>query len=114
MGVCKWCDVEYAGGRPADFGSDPKCAFSEGTFSSDNWNCAGMMQLRTDAEEVEVWSEDEHCAVLPFDGRFIVVSYYKHRGRTDGAWIVESAETRLLTAGDVEDYLAWKQRPDAR
>ena len=73
-------------------GSAPNCAFDErGVFSSDNWNCATMNELRKIAEEREQWNEDQYIAAIPIigEGTFVVLSWYKHRGRTEGAWFVD-------------------------
>lgn len=43
---CPNCQELYKDGRPKNFGSDPKCAFENGTFSDNNWNCAGLINLR--------------------------------------------------------------------
>lgn len=108
MNQCRWCQDKYANGRPNNFGSDPKCAFdNDGLFQPNNWNCAGLDQLREDAHKVEVWNEDQHAVLLRYgsEGDFIVLSYYKHRGRTEGAWVVEKINIRPLEGSDVALYL---------
>jgi len=107
---CEWCRVEYADGRPDYYGSDPQCAFPNGVFRTVNWSCAGLHRLRDDAEAVEVWNDDQHCAVLPFPDScdFVVLSYYKHRGNTEGAWLVCDHIMRPLTTQDVRAYLQQK------
>ena len=104
--VCPWCKSRYRDGRPSNFASDPRCGFDwKGVFTSDNWQCAGLSILRGAGYEREVWSDDQHCTIVPMsDCRFIVLSYYKHRGRTEGAWVVEGSDVRPLTAGDVYQY----------
>ncbi len=63
-------------------GDDPKCAFASGAFSSDNWNCATMNALRDLAEQASSRSDEERCGVVPLhDGSFIVLGWYKSRGR---------------------------------
>lgn len=42
--ICKRCRER---GRPANFGSEPKCAFRTGEFTSDNWQCATALEIRT-------------------------------------------------------------------
>lgn len=89
-------------------GQDPKCAFDEdGNFLKDNWNCILLDKLRNDANEI--WSEDNHCAILPYSGEFIILSYYKHRGRTNGFWILSEDEIRQGTEKEAEEYLGWKE-----
>lgn len=95
-------------------GSAPKCAFPLGLFDADNWNCATMNAIRDIADDSlasetlhAVWSEDQYAAVLPWEGRFVVLSWYKRRGRTEGAWLLEERSIALLTLGNAEDYLAF-------
>jgi len=98
--TCKRCEER---GHPASFGSAPKCAFEEGEFSSDNWNCATMNELRAIAEEREVWNQDQYCSIIPVPeseddcGEFLVLGWYKHRGKTEAAWVIDEdwAPTRL-------------------
>jgi hypothetical protein len=82
-------------------GSDPTCAFEIGRpFSTQNWCCATMAALRGACEETAVYSDEEYVGAVPIpelcerDGelRFthIVLSWYKHRGRTSGATVVDS------------------------
>ena len=80
-------------------GEDPQCAFLADTFSTDNWNCATMHELRTICEDRAVYNEDQYSAVVPvFDcGEFLVLSWYKRRGRTEGAWIIDSGNVLPLT-----------------
>lgn len=83
-------------------GDDPKCAFQVDQFSTANWMCATMNVLRdlADKNQGDVGEfgtyKLRHCdhsfAALPFtdrDGveRFIVLSWYKSRGRTGQAWV---------------------------
>jgi len=102
---CKhWAEI------PKEFGSKPECAFNkDGSFNPDNWNCNLMNELRDAAQDVEVWAEDEHMAVLAFQGelKFGILGYYKHRGRTDRFWIWEvGKEIRNGTLADAE---AWSK-----
>jgi hypothetical protein len=96
--VCPLCEK-----RVKDWsGSDPQCAFGVGVFSTDNWRCATMRELRKLVEDSAVWHEDEQAALLPvFDcGEFLLLTWYKSRGRTEGAWIVSESEIRVLTLED--------------
>jgi hypothetical protein len=87
-------------------GSDPQCAFSSGTFYSENWNCVTANLLRDAAEmRKPLWSEDQYASLLPWEGRFILLSWYKHRGRTEGAWLVDGTRIEPLTLADTETYL---------
>lgn len=104
MFQCDSCKEAYKDGRPLDYGSDPKCAFDEGgVFTSNNWNCAGLADLRELAEHCEVWCDDQHTALIPIHdtGKFILLSYYKHRGKTEGAWLVNQTQIAPLTVQDL-------------
>lgn len=78
-------------------GSDPVCAFTSGglenRFSFINWNCATMNKLRNIAEKLGLTYRDNLGAgsfgALPFEGPnyqgYIVMTWYKNRGKTDNA-----------------------------
>lgn len=62
--------------------------------------------LREAGVDREVWSDDQHCTVVSLNGaRFVVLSYYKNRGRTEGAWIIDGHVARVLTTLDVQHFL---------
>jgi len=92
---CKLCEQRGKTWK----GDDPKCAFLADTFSTDNWNCATMHELRTICEDLAVYNEDQYSAVVPvFDcGEFLVLSWYKRLGRIEGAWIIDSGTVLPLT-----------------
>ena len=86
-------------------GSDPKCAFSDGVFSPDNWNCATMNVLRDMATNV-VYSEDSNAAILSIgEGRFILLSWYKRRGCTALARLIDLGMVQPLALCEVEEFL---------
>jgi hypothetical protein len=81
-------------------GDSPKCAFMHGHhFSSDNWCCATMGELRHACEEKETWSNDDYAGVVAvqelvadtfsYRPTHIVIHWYKSRGRTDGAIVFD-------------------------
>jgi len=89
-------------------GDDPKCAFEKNIFDSDNWMCATMSKLRGIAERHEVsYNEDQYLAVIPIkdEATFLILSWYKHRGRIEGAWIVDSALIRPLSEQEAYDII---------
>jgi hypothetical protein len=89
-------------------GDSPSCAFDErGVFTSDNWNCATMNKLRALAEDRSVWNEDQYCSIIPFkdEGTYIVLSWYKHRGRTQGAWFVDEDTIAPLVLEKAEELI---------
>ena len=73
-------------------GDDPKCGFpNDSAFDIGNWNCATLNILRGIAEELGQIQcmEDTSIAIIPIsdddrDG-WIVLSWYKSRGRTSTA-----------------------------
>lgn len=111
--VCKLC-IER--GKTWE-GDDPKCAFESKVFSSDNWNCATMNKLRAISEEYErSWRDDLSCGSIgyvPMDndfapddfdtyGGYIVMMWYKERGRTGNAVFMTDGETIPLTIRHAE------------
>lgn len=88
-------------------GDDPKCAFENKTFDTDNWNCATMNKLRDIAEEQSelYWRDDAGPAsfgAIPFKGDnwqgYIVMTWYKSRGRTGRALLMcDDEEPQILT-----------------
>lgn len=94
--------------RDWPYKNSPRCAFRDGRFSSNNWNCATMNRLRalvTDDWDRVHYSEDQFCGVLPFEGDFLVLSWYKRRGKTEGAWIVDEEWPNPLTLDKAKEIL---------
>lgn len=78
-------------------GEDPKCAFPSGVFESDNWNCATMNKLREISHPSAVYSNDQWCKVIPtLGGEFVILGWYKERGRTEYATLLDSDTTHAL------------------
>ncbi len=72
----------------------------DGKFKGDNWNCPIMNKLRKIAEDNAIWNEDQYCALIPIRdacGAFLVLSWYKRRGETEGAWVVDENKVYALT-----------------
>ena len=104
-------------------GSDPTCAFRGGKFNGDNWNCATMNNLRIIANELSrsigafVFRDDMlngSISVIPIPDvdvnyhGYIILNYYKNRGRTDRAIVVNEDEAPFVldyeTAKKVIEY----------
>jgi hypothetical protein len=87
-------------------GSAPRCAFESGEFNSNNWNCATINKLRGDAfeeQENSYYLNDDNLKVIPFEyNGWIVLSWYKSRGRCDVASIINSNGIRNLTLEEAE------------
>jgi hypothetical protein len=86
-------------------GDAPKCGFPDGVFDRDNWNCATLNALR-DLSGAPTWSEDQNAMLLPLDGSYVLLSWYKNRGRTEGAWLMSSSRIESLTLDDAERMIA--------
>lgn len=106
--MCKACDRR---GKTWE-GGDPKCGFVTDTFDIGNWNCATLNALRDIAESLDVIKYQEDCsiAVIPInngeiDG-WIVLSWYKRRGRTSSARFICDDIDEPLTIEKAEIALA--------
>ena len=87
-------------------GDPPKCAFPEGVFVSDNWNCATMNELRDIVYKLATWNEDQYTAAIPLDcGWFIVLGWYKNRGRTELCAVVDEDRIWPATLEDADRAL---------
>lgn len=108
-GGCARCEADP---RPFGGGSDPrKCAFPDGVFTTENWNCGTLARLRWLADEhpeSQGHNEDQHVFTFPLADScgFLVLSWYKSRGRTEGAWILDSEKMKPLTLADAETIIA--------
>lgn len=103
MSACPRCDQR---GKTWE-GGDPVCGFpTRGEFSRDNWMCATMDELRELVEPDAIWSNDQHAGVLAAAGDFLVLGWYKSRGRTESAVILDSdLGARPLTWADAERFI---------
>ena len=96
-------------GVPYCFANPRSCAFPRATddprnttyFDPDNWNCAALNVLRSEAYDREVWSDDDHAALIPFSEGHLIVAYYKHRGQTEGVLWLHDGETDPATYDQV-------------
>ena len=88
--MCKLCETT----RKDWDGDDRVCAFPDGIFSDDNWNCATVNKLRELAENYRVYGDDQSIAVIPipemkeYNSGWLVLNWYKNRGRTDVAQVI--------------------------
>lgn len=111
--TCKRCEER---GKTWE-GSDPKCAFENGVFNPDNWNCATIIELRKIAYDNNLFHtyEEESISTLPLDSTtdsglslkngFIVMNWYKDRGRTYNALYIHDSGYNVLTLQQAEDFL---------
>ena len=96
-------------------GDDPSCGFTFDVFLNDNWNCATLNALRelVEGEDTsQVWNDDYNAAVIPGDGGFVLLRWYKNRGQTqDARWLEFGDEDpRPLTIRQAEETLAFNAR----
>ena len=118
---CKNCEVFYIVSAKCMFGAD-------GAFQSDNWRCATACMLRDLAEEREFGSGERNGSdrtvalrrdyetqqslavfVLPGAGKFVILGWYKSRGRTEIGLTVEEGESRPLTFDEAEAVLEYQR-----
>lgn len=110
-------------------GSAPVCGFQDGVFSPANWNCATLNALRKAAVDFgKSYRNDGIGAIgyLPLDTDFateeesdaqnpgfVVLQWYKERGRTENAVFMADGEISPLTLRQaqlaLETYNAYKQ-----
>lgn len=107
MMPCKRC---VARGKPWA-GEDPKCAFPDGLFTTYNWNCATMNTLRNRAEAFRATSDDQSAGLVPAAGAFVVLYWYKNRGRTEIAGMIDEHGWRSLTLQVAEEVLDARYSP---
>lgn len=104
-------------------GDDPRCAFASGAFA-DNWNCATLNALRDLAHSVPGCvhlQSDSRLAVITYDvygegddtmpgsvgwQGFLILAWYKARGHTDRAFVMDEDNERPLTLKLAEAILA--------
>jgi hypothetical protein len=132
--ACSRCEKAYADGKPIEFGSEPECAFETGVFDSSNWQCQTMNELREMAEDdvyarlsgsapAVVYNDDQWAAILPIPSPtndeeraarvadFIILGWYKHRGRTEAAYMLNGDYPIMpLTLAVAEKVLAGKSK----
>ncbi len=88
-------------------GDDPKCAFrNAGYFDTENWNCATMTELRHLVDYGTSWSsDDQRVGVFGRDSRFLILGWYKSRGRTEFATVLSATMTEPLSVEAAEEFL---------
>jgi len=97
-------------------GDDPTCSFPDGgEFDPEGWNCATANRLRDISGQDEPhpssdyrYCEDQNYTTIKIDGidlpsgnaYALWMTWYKHRGRTEGMWILSVDEPRKPTEAD--------------
>lgn len=90
----KHCTYCAEAGQPEEFGSVRRCAFPDGTFVVNNWQCALLLEISA-RSETRLYGDDETLTALSvpclddFGARttfgWIVLTRYKSRGETSSA-----------------------------
>lgn len=105
MTKCPGCAADP---RPKHFSEDRRCAFRGGVFDHDNWNCSTMNELREIAEKSDPkWCENSNAALIPWSEKavFIVLGWYKKRGRTEYAGILDDSLMFPLTLEKALEFI---------
>lgn len=103
--TCKRCETSPLSG----YIESRVCAFKSGVFSADNWNCATLNELRDPDLGPECYSDDQVSQLVPWEGCFVAMGWYKQRGRTEFAGILNERVLTPLTLGQAERVL--ERRP---
>lgn len=120
--LCPACEA-----TPTYRGKTRLCAFSAGSFSSKNWNCATVRRFRDVATAYLTYNDDQRAAAIPVPwtpdmenaleetASFIVIEWYKARGRTEGLWLTrETAAPRALELAEALAIIqAWDDAEEA-
>lgn len=106
-------DLPKCAWRPPGPNTDSITTLLHPLFNPDNDDCAALSVIRGLAMESEVWSDEQHAAILPWDGRFLVVSYWKHRAQTEGLWVMAESHMRVARYEDVVAFLQWHRDEQA-
>lgn len=110
--------VEIAPGFTQVMANPPGCAFTaEGVFTRENWNCATMNSLRVlegydpdpykQGNVSQLYDDDQTCRVIrSLDGQFLILGWYKMRGKVESAGWLDEHNLKPLTLADAEKVLA--------
>lgn len=115
--ACTYCHEMDKHGHPWE-GMPPQCAFDKGYFDGrSNWRCGTMTRLRAIARN-SGWihqQDDDSIAYIPIaeadeDGTtgYIVLSWYKDRGRTHHALMVNCDRPVIALTVDLAEAVIAK------
>lgn len=105
------CQACVTRGKPEHFGSEPRCAFEQGPFTGDNWQCATANLIRDLTERQDdcrfhhLREENQNYATISLMGFDLLaerdekgfmnaqptclwVGWYKQRGATEGMYLM--------------------------
>jgi len=64
-------------------------------------------------EGVKIWNDDQNAGMVSLDGgQYLVVSWYKSRGATEGMWIVYGDQIHPISLEGAESILEMKPQSD--
>lgn len=95
-----------------------KCAFVTTVFLSDNHDCATMRTLRALGDDMfyryppgtKRCSEDQTLVVIPLEGKFIILGWYKERGRVELAQVVDEERIAPLDIDTAEECIEFYKK----
>ena len=100
--MCKACEKR---GKTWE-GDDPRCGFDkDGVFTTDNWNCATLNELRHLHNKNVAYHNDCSLVSIPIEDGWIVLSWYKTHGCTQVGHFITGLYTLPLTLGLAEQAL---------
>lgn len=107
-------------------GDAPKCSFpGGGPFIDDGWNCATANALRDLSGQDDPhpaadyrYCDDQNYSTIKIDeveletgnAYALWLTWYKHRGRTEGMWILSGDAPRVPTEADAVAIIAALKR----
>ncbi len=107
--MCEAREERWQGGDGKRWDGDPPlCGFFGGYFTSDNFNCATLNALRRLAmidPSVHIVSNDQVSATIPLDGNFLVMGWYKRRGRTEYVGLLMEDDLSPATEATAIDFI---------
>lgn len=90
-------------GQPENW-AKVQCAFrADGSWTGENWACGTMNFLRERADYHGLRSRQDNnsCAMAPVQTGWVVMEYYKERGRVDAAWFIGDGAPRQMRLDDL-------------
>jgi hypothetical protein len=95
--------------QPEGFNVPRSCAFVDGTFAADNWNCATIDALIAlpSTQQLQGDGEEMHAVYSGHYGGWILLTRYKRRGKTSAAiHIGDFYPPQPLTIHRAEQFIA--------
>jgi len=92
-----------------------ECSFKNGLFDNDSWGCRTMSELRKLSEKIgnfQIRLDDSSIGVVYFpEGLYLVMTWYKDRGRTGQACIMsDDLKPQRLDLGTAQAILKYYKK----